>query len=158
MLLMVTQDERMAFSARLNTALDDIGVPSKHKGRQAIVGTMFGVSQKGARKWLEGESIPATRRLPSIAKELRVRTEWLLSGNGPKHEESKVLEPSGIYATFENSESLQNMLDALRVRLSQLSDDDRRDVMNIVSLYVSHPVIGKKLVELTEAFLGKNSE
>ena len=45
---------------------------------------MFGVSQKGARKWLEGEAIPATARLGGIATKLSVNFEWLMSGTGPQ--------------------------------------------------------------------------
>lgn len=72
-----------AFSQRLNIALDVAGVPPKGSGRQIVVAKMFGVSQKGARKWLEGEAIPNTKRLPEIARKLGVRGEWLLTGQGP---------------------------------------------------------------------------
>lgn len=43
---------------------------------------MFGVSQKGARKWLEAEAIPDTKRIPQIADRLGVTAEWLLTGRG----------------------------------------------------------------------------
>lgn len=77
---MVTNDERAAFSRRLNQALDAAGIPPKSKGRQGLVGEMFGVSQKGARKWLEGEAIPSMRRIPQIADTLGISAEWLLTG------------------------------------------------------------------------------
>lgn len=73
---------RAAFSRRLNEALDRAGVPPKGQGRQLAVAKLFGVSQKGARKWLEGEAVPATARLPGMARALGVTTEWLLSGAG----------------------------------------------------------------------------
>lgn len=81
---MVTNDERKAFSARLNQALDANEIPPKSQGRQTVVGKMFGVSQKGARKWLEAEAIPETKRLPQIADRLGVSVEWLLTGNHPR--------------------------------------------------------------------------
>jgi phage repressor protein C with HTH and peptisase S24 domain len=81
---MVTNDERQAFSARLNQALDAAGVPPKTQGRQTAVGKMFGVTQKGARKWLEAEAIPETKRLPQIAAKLAVSVEWLLTGRPPR--------------------------------------------------------------------------
>jgi len=91
-------DVRAAFAQRLNQALDEAGIPRKGHGRQALVGKMFGMSQKGARKWLEGESLPDTARIPQIAQRLGVRSEWLLSGLGPKRSgESQVQEPGGPY-------------------------------------------------------------
>ena len=80
---MVTSNPKEEFSRRLNKALDLAGIPPKGRGRQVAVAKMFGVSQKGARKWLEGESIPDTKRLPEIARRLNVRGEWLLTGQGP---------------------------------------------------------------------------
>lgn len=79
---MVSSNEKQAFSARLNDALDRAGIAPKGKGRQVELARMFRVSQKGARKWVEGESIPKTARLMSIARRLRVSTEWLLTGHG----------------------------------------------------------------------------
>jgi SOS-response transcriptional repressor LexA len=90
------EDVRAAFAERLNEALDDAGVPPKGHGRQGLVGKMFGMSQKGARKWLEGESLPDTRRIPQIAERLGVRGEWLLTGLGPKRlDDAHLREPGG---------------------------------------------------------------
>lgn len=80
---MVVADPKQEFSDRLNRALDRIGVPPKGKGRQVELAKMFSVSQKGARKWLEGESIPDTKRLPEMTARLNVNGEWLLTGHGP---------------------------------------------------------------------------
>lgn len=81
-------DEVEKFAVRLNEALDDIGVPPKGKGRQVVVAGMFGVSQKGARKWLEAEGMPDTKRIPEMARKLGVMSEWLLSGRLPKKPET----------------------------------------------------------------------
>ena len=75
-------DARVAFARRLNQALDANGYPLKGQGRQTAVAKRFDVSQKGARKWLEAESIPEMKRLPAIASVLGVTVEWLLSGQG----------------------------------------------------------------------------
>ncbi|MCH8502892.1 MAG: helix-turn-helix domain-containing protein, partial [Ectothiorhodospiraceae bacterium] len=83
----MSDENRTEFAQRLNEALDDAGFPSKGAGRQVSVGKRFGVSQKAARKWLEGEGIPKTSRLMEIATELRIHFEWLLSGRGPKRTE-----------------------------------------------------------------------
>lgn len=70
------------FSERLNTALDSKEVPPKGSGRQYAVAKMFNVSQKGARRWLEAEAFPDTKRLPAIADKLGVSVEWLMCGTG----------------------------------------------------------------------------
>lgn len=76
-------DSARAFADRLNLALDKARVPQKGSGRQKHVAQMFGVSEKGARKWLEGEGWPDTKRIPEIAAALNVFGEWLLTGQGP---------------------------------------------------------------------------
>lgn len=42
----------------------------------------MGVSQKGARKWLEAESFPSEQRKRRLADFCRVRYEWLYTGVG----------------------------------------------------------------------------
>lgn len=82
---MVTQDSKETFSARLNEALDDAGFTPKHQGRQVALAKKYGVSQKGARKWLEGEAIPEFTRLAQIAIDFSVSIEWLALGRGAKN-------------------------------------------------------------------------
>ncbi|MBU2843797.1 helix-turn-helix domain-containing protein [Acidithiobacillus thiooxidans] len=74
--------ELIAFSQRLNASLDALGFPPKGKGRQEALGKEMGVSQKGARKWLEGESFPSEQRKRRLADFCRVRYEWLYTGVG----------------------------------------------------------------------------
>ncbi len=56
---------RRRFAARLNEALDKIGFPEKNSGRQTALARAMSVrrggsiSQKGVRKWLEGEALPS---------------------------------------------------------------------------------------------------
>lgn len=76
------KDENAKFSERLNAAADNYGMAPKGSGRQIAMGKMFNVSQKGARKWLEGESIPKTSRAVEIANRLGVNFQWLMSGQG----------------------------------------------------------------------------
>lgn len=75
-------DPKEEFSRRLNEVLDRAGFPPKGKGRQVVLAKRYGVSQKGARKWLEAEAIPGTTRLAEIAMDLGVTTEYLLTGRG----------------------------------------------------------------------------
>ena len=78
-------DRKADFSQRLNSALDEIGYPEKGEGRQVRLGKDMGVSQRGARKWLEGEVIPAMENAIALATLCRVHTEWLLSGRGARY-------------------------------------------------------------------------
>lgn len=86
-------DDKDAFAKRFNELCDDMGVPPKGENRQTKVGKLFGVSQKGARKWLEGEGFPTYRKLIAIAKWGEVNFEWLATGRGPKRSESSTLRP-----------------------------------------------------------------
>lgn len=77
-------DEVRAFAVRLNELCDDMGVPPKGQARQTLVGKLFGVTQKGARRWLEGEGLPETKKCIQIATWGSVNFEWLMTGRGPK--------------------------------------------------------------------------
>ena len=79
-----TQRIRREFSARLNEALDDKQAPPKYKGRQTYVAKLFGVTQKGARRWLEASSLPRADFQSKIAEKLGVRVEWLMFNLGQK--------------------------------------------------------------------------
>lgn len=82
---MDTPDAKEAFSARMNEICDDMKVPPKDQGRQTKVGAIFKVSQKGARKWLEGEGFPGIEKAAEIAKWAGVNFEWLMTGRGLKN-------------------------------------------------------------------------
>ena len=80
-----TESERIQreFSQRLNKALDEHGIPTKGHGRQQQTAKLFGVSQKGARRWLEGIGLPRARMWNQVAQTLHVRMEWLFFNLGP---------------------------------------------------------------------------
>jgi len=78
-----------SFAARLNQLCDEAGIPPKFKNRQAQVGKLFGVSQKGARKWLEAEGLPTFEKCIEIALYFNVIVDWLLTGRGAKRASEK---------------------------------------------------------------------
>lgn len=132
---MVTDDQKRAFAARLNEALDDIGFPGKGAGRQSALGTKMRVSQKGARKWLEGESMPATTRGMELAKWLNVNFEWLMTARGEKRNSAPTSEPASqtqpsmegtSYAAPRVATAVSEILRAIddQHRLAAISDDD----------------------------------
>lgn len=87
---MVTDEKRRAeFSSRFNAALDYIDFPPKGKARQTKLGEWFKVTQKGARKWIEGEAIPKQTRHQEVIEKLNKRGacitgEWLFYGDQSK--------------------------------------------------------------------------
>lgn len=77
------KNEKAAFSRRLNAVLDWKGFAEKNQGRQTKLAALFKTSQKGARKWLEGEAIPRLENIRAIAQKFDVHIEWIHYGNGP---------------------------------------------------------------------------
>jgi transcriptional regulator with XRE-family HTH domain len=77
-----TEQLRTEFSHRLNKVLDDVGFDAKGSGRQVQLGKAIGLTQKGVRKWLEGEGLPELSRLVQIAVHFNVSFEWLATGRG----------------------------------------------------------------------------
>lgn len=131
--MVTADDERLTFAARLNEALDDIGYAPKGSGRQVALGKQFDVSQKGARKWLEGEAMPELTRAIQIAGALGVSVEWLLTGRGAKRAGAapgplRVAEPPSTYEVIRHDadlvrELLAGVLRPLGLRLAAFDID-----------------------------------
>ncbi|MCU4551626.1 peptidase S24 [Acinetobacter nosocomialis] len=71
---------KQEFAKRLHKAMDKAGYPVR--GRARVMSKEFNISDKGAGKWLNGDAIPETSKIPLIAQFLKVNSEWLLSGSG----------------------------------------------------------------------------
>jgi|GEM_PF-4152852 len=71
---------KQEFAQRLHKAMDAVGYPVR--GRARILSREFNISDKGAGKWLNGDAIPETSKIPLLSKFLKVNSEWLLSGTG----------------------------------------------------------------------------
>jgi len=89
---MERKDEILAaFAARINELCDEKQIPPKGKNRQALFAKEFGLSQKGVRKWLEGEGLPAMSTALLIADWADVNINWLYAGRGPKRNQPQTL-------------------------------------------------------------------
>lgn len=79
---MTTQADKVKeeFAKRLHQGMDSEGYPIR--GRARILSRQFSISDKGASKWLNGDAIPETSKIPLIAEFLKINSEWLLSGTG----------------------------------------------------------------------------
>ncbi|MDA3556644.1 S24 family peptidase [Acinetobacter sp. AOR15_HL] len=71
---------KQEFAKRLHKAMDKASYPLR--GRARVLSKEFNISDKGAGKWLNGDAIPETSKIPLIAQFLKVNSEWLLSGFG----------------------------------------------------------------------------
>ena len=124
---MVTRVDRLGFAKRLNVACDQKGVPPKGKGRQTAVAKLFDVSQKGARKWLEGEAMPSLWRIRNIALILDVSGEWLLTER-PMPQDEMSLQKQG---NFHDLETLE-----LATKIQSLSRGDRAHIRAVIDKFV----------------------
>lgn len=66
------------FSRVFNAALDDIGIPELHFGRNSTVAARYGVSVSTARKWVTGECLPDMDKMIEIADDLGYSVDELL--------------------------------------------------------------------------------
>jgi Helix-turn-helix len=88
------QQEDQAFSDRLNELLDARQFALKGRGRQVELGKKYGLTQKAARKWVEGEGMPETIRMIQLARDFRCNFEWLALGTGPRDPDPSVYSPA----------------------------------------------------------------
>lgn len=84
-----TDEIKQAFAQRLHEAMDAQGYSKR--GRARILSKEFGISDKGAGKWLNGEAIPETSKIPILARFLNINAEWLLSGSSTSKFENNVV-------------------------------------------------------------------
>ena len=71
---------KVEFSARINLALDNLGVPVRARAQWVQGKLSFKISVNGIKKWLEGDSLPSSARYEEIARVCQVSTMWLMSG------------------------------------------------------------------------------
>lgn len=77
-----THEQKLIYAKRFNTTLDLYGVPQKNQGRSLIVAEMFGLTQRGAARWVNGEVLPPKARRKEIALRMKVNFDWLEFGHG----------------------------------------------------------------------------
>lgn len=114
---MTDEDELRAFATRVNEICDEMGVPPKGKARQTDVGKIFGVSQKGARKWLEGEGYCTIAMGKRIAAWAGVSFDWLMTGTLPKRPD----ETHPLLARYRSADPATRAL--IDLALNQPADD-----------------------------------
>lgn len=88
-----TEKIKEEFAKRIHKAMDDKNYPVR--GRARVLSREFDVSDKGAGKWLKGEAIPETSKIPLLADFLGVSAEWLLNGTGDSEQKTYVGEVFG---------------------------------------------------------------
>lgn len=137
---MNTQEVKNEFSKRLNRVLDDHDIPPKGKNRQAIIAQMFGVTQKGARKWLEGESLPELSRGVIIARKFNISYEWLMTGRGPKNPPKRLSKDAQFLAqVFDmvDEKIRREIIDYTAYVLERSGEVKARDKINPVKVHLA---------------------
>lgn len=71
--------QREAFSQRLREALEAARIYNL-ADQKRFLSKLEKVSTESARKWIQGESLPESRRFPNIAEALKVDLAWLRDG------------------------------------------------------------------------------
>lgn len=77
---MVVANTKQEFSKRLAKACADAGM--RERGRAVTLSKITGLSKEAARKWLNGEAIPAMDHAIVLAQYFAVSVDWLLTGTG----------------------------------------------------------------------------
>ncbi|MDH5612244.1 MAG: hypothetical protein OEY66_07300 [Gammaproteobacteria bacterium] len=101
---MVEHTEAERFATRLNKLLDIAGAPKKNAGRARwfhdfIKGNLnIKISYEACRKWLNGDSMPYTKRISAIAKGLNSTAEYLLGDETAGQQTQGVKEASAPYS------------------------------------------------------------
>ena len=116
-----------SFANRLNEICDDMGIPPKGKNRQAEFAKLMHVSQKGARKWLEGEGMPTMHRCIQIAIWAGVAVEWLITGRGEKRPKSLAVDPYSNRVLAAMQPLPDNLKQAAASQVESLRDAVRGD-------------------------------
>lgn len=69
----------MTLGKRIKTARERL----KPEMTQTDLGAKFGISDKAVSSWERGESLPASKKMPHLARVLKVPLQWLSEGSGP---------------------------------------------------------------------------
>lgn len=130
--LMTIKTDRVKeeFAKRLHNAMDKKGYPLR--GRARVLSKEFHISDKGAGKWLNGESIPETSKIPHLANFLKVNAEWLLTGK-------ETTAPKNVVEVISNKNEKTSMtvskLNSLTIKIEKLvnTNDLSDDKLQIIS-------------------------
>ena len=122
------------FAARLNLAMNKKNYPIR--GRARVLSKELGVSDKGAGKWINGDAIPETSKIPLIAAFLDISAEWLLSGVGDMH---PAQQNSQIQSTDGQQDQLSRPLNELIETLKTL---DSKNELNPALIETLKSMVG----------------
>ena len=73
--------DKMAFSERLNAALDEMGWPVRGRIARLKRTLREDLSEVSVGKWLKGEGLPEVKRLGELSRITGRSVQWLLAGS-----------------------------------------------------------------------------
>ncbi|ENX02314.1 hypothetical protein F900_01378 [Acinetobacter modestus] len=130
-----TDKAKLDFAQRLHKGMDLAGYPVR--GRARVLSREFEISDKGAGKWLNGEAIPETSKIPHLAKFLKVNAEWLLTGIDNSNVEPKPLEEFSV---------------------DKLKNQDIQDLVESLIILEMKGKLSKNLIEAINAVIRLNQD
>lgn len=109
---------REDFASRLAEVCQDMGIPEH--GRQTRLAELFKLTQRGVKRWFDGESFPGVDKAVSIATWANVNFEWLMTGRGTKKRDNTMLN------------EMRNILEILH----NIPDGPKQDVLEFIQYRV----------------------
>lgn len=152
-----TEDLRRGFSLRLNDALDRVGVPPKNEGRQTTLARLLkdvtgrAISQKGVRKWLEGEAMPTEENRQALVRICGVSYQWLFGSVISKTPyksfecelDSQLETSAGVRGVREPVASYNKALNTMKLSLDVLPENVSPQVVDLIQKILSKSRDGK---------------
>jgi len=123
---------RQAFAERFCTALDESGYSTNQLQE---LQELFSVSSQAVRKWISGQSLPTSARIPKIAELLGVRRAWLQDGELPMRPMMRKVSENGASYLDEETISAEEM--ELIVNFRSLNLKQRNAIKQTISIFLN---------------------
>lgn len=129
----ITANERTRFAERLNDALDNIKFPKLGDGRQSRLSELLEVPAQDVGHWLKGDSFPRTSALVKLSELTKVRSNWLLSGQGEPYNKDQNPRGEGKNAPPTGQEKLSKEAFDLGLTWMKLPKQQREAIAKVIT-------------------------
>ncbi len=120
---------RLEFANRFCKALKELGYSTN---QQKELQQLFSVSGQAVRKWISGQTLPTSARMPQIAEVLGVRRAWLQDGEKPMR--PLLEEVSEVNSHYSVKQSLSSEEMKLVLKYRALSFKKRKVIKDTLSV------------------------
>lgn len=127
-----SSSERIRFAERLNDALDNIQFPKLGSGRQSRLAELLNVPAPDVGHWLKGDVFPKTSALVKLSDLTKVRSNWLLSGQGEPYDKMQNPRGEGKSLPLTGKDKLSNEAFELGLTWMKLSKPQREAIAKVI--------------------------